>query len=107
MSSKLMSHFRIIYLLPVIHLLACIAITVARVPGWGVMFIVDLPFSIVIAPLPWYNIPLPWAFGTLGTLWWYALSVLIMKLQLREKGKHQTEKATADGGVAGSADSGK
>lgn len=83
----LKSDFIVIRLLPVIHLCACIAITVARLDGWGFMFVVDLPFSILVAALPWYNVPLPWAFGTLGTLWWYVLSVLIINLKLREQRK--------------------
>jgi hypothetical protein len=82
-----------IRLLPIIHLCACIVISIAGLEGWGVMFIVDLPFSILIAPLPWYNVPLPWAFGVLGTLWWYFVSVIIIKLKVREQ-KKSREKAT-------------
>ena len=83
----LKSSFILIRLLPVIHLCACIMIAGAGLNEWGFMFVADLPFSILIAPLPWYSIPLPWAFGILGTLWWYAFSVLIIKLKLREERK--------------------
>ena len=78
--------FIVIRLLPVAHLCACVAIAIVNSDLWGIMFAVDLPISVLITPLFWYMPPML-AFGILGTLWWYALSVLIIRLKLREERK--------------------
>lgn len=72
-----------VYLLPLLHLCACVLITVANIDGWGAMFVVDLPVSLLIAPLPWYSIHPLVAFGILGTLWWYVLSTLFYRYAIR------------------------
>lgn len=70
----------LVYLLPSLHLCACAVIALAKPDGWGGLFLIDLPFSLLIVSLPWHFPIPPWlAFGTLGTLWWYVLSRLIDK----------------------------
>ena len=71
------SSFRIVlvYLLPVLHLGACLAVSVAQVEsGVEIMGRIDLPFTILIAPLVfWSQHPMVWI-AILGTVWWYFLS---------------------------------
>jgi hypothetical protein len=67
--------FPLVYLLPAMHLCACLVVSAARIEsGWEQMIKVDFPFSILLAALTWrLEHPLLW-FGLLGTLWWYLLS---------------------------------
>jgi len=79
-------------LLPAIHLCACLIIAIAKLDWWWVIFFIDLPFSVLIAPLPWYNVHAALAYGSLGTIWWYIVSVLIIKLSLREGSRSAQDK---------------
>src|SRR5690348_16034992 len=74
----------LVYILPSLHFCACAVVALAKPDAWGALFLIDLPFSVLIAARPWhYPIP-PWlAFGVLGTLWWYFLSLLIQKFIVR------------------------
>jgi hypothetical protein len=71
-----------VYVLPSIHLLACIVITVSgRLTAWQHLIPIDFPVSIVAMSFVWryedpsqvWYHPLLW-FGVLGTLWWYVVS---------------------------------
>ena len=61
--------------LPSLHLLTCFSIGLAHLDaGWGYMFVVDIPMSVIILAIA-YNFNHPsLLFGILGTLWWYLLS---------------------------------
>jgi hypothetical protein len=64
----------LVYLLPSLHVLACLA-TVAMGSDWKYVGLVDYPVSIAAVGLAWhYNWPPVLLFGILGTLWWYLLS---------------------------------
>ena len=65
----------LVYLLPFLHLCACLIIAFARLEsGWGYMVLVDIPMSVIILAISYsFDHPLL-LFGTLGTLWWYLLS---------------------------------
>ncbi len=66
------------YLLPLLHILACLATAAMNVvnlgSGWEYIGLADYPVSIVAVGLAWhYNWP-PFAlFAIIGTLWWYLL----------------------------------
>ena len=65
----------LIYLLPILHLCACLIIAVAGLEsGWRYMMFADLPASVLIMAEA-YNFDHPLIlFGIFGTLWWYLLS---------------------------------
>ncbi|HKM67929.1 MAG TPA: hypothetical protein VJX70_12250 [Candidatus Acidoferrum sp.] len=64
----------LVYLLPSLHICACLA-TVAMNSDWKYVGLVDYPVSIAAVGLAWhYNWPPFLLFGILGTLWWYLLS---------------------------------
>ena|SRR2546425_8069205 len=67
--------FLLIYLLPSLHLCACLTIALARLEsGWQYMMLIDVPMSVIIVAIS-YNFDHPLLlFGSLGTLWWYLLS---------------------------------
>jgi hypothetical protein len=72
-SSK--TRFVVVHLLPFLHLCTCVVIGLIS-PESGAEYIghIDLPFTILIAPLVfWSSHPIVW-FAILGTLWWYLLS---------------------------------
>jgi len=70
-----------VFLLPFLHLGACLAIWIGRIDtGWQKLLIVDFPFSIVLAGLMFRNVNPLLSFGVLGTLWWYLLSVILRRL---------------------------
>jgi len=73
MSGKRIS---LIYLVPFLHLCACLIITVLRLEsGWHYMTIVDVPASVLVITFLYdFDHPLI-LFGTIGTLWWYLLSL--------------------------------
>src|SRR5689334_9645522 len=79
--------YLVIRLLPILHLCICIAIGVLNVDWFWVIFIADLPASVLIAPLPWYGVPPLLAYGSLGTVWWLGLSVLILRTIGRQERK--------------------
>ena len=55
-------------------LLSCLFLGVTHVNGWGFMFLIDIPMSVIILAIA-YNFEHPVIlFGILGTLWWYLLS---------------------------------
>jgi hypothetical protein len=69
------TRFVLVHLLPFLHLCACVVIGLIG-PESGAEYIghIDLPFTILIAPLVfWSSHPIVW-FAILGTLWWYLLS---------------------------------
>ena len=79
--SKPKTRFVLVYLLPFLHLCACLAITLENIEsGWQYLILIDFPVSLVGVVMMFlydnnqilYH-PLLW-FGTLGTLWWYFLS---------------------------------
>ena len=60
----------LVYLLPFLHLGACIAIWVGHIDtGWQKLIIVDFPFSIVLVGLMFRDVNPLLSFGLLGTLW--------------------------------------
>jgi hypothetical protein len=75
---------RWVYLLPFIHLGACIVIGLARLDkAWGYMLFVDVPMSVIIGAIS-YNFDHPLLlFGTLGTLWWYLISRAVEMVRIR------------------------
>ena len=77
--------FVVVRLLPLFHLCASL-IMLGLWPDLGVLFtVIDFPISIAILTLAWrFDINLALGFGVLGTLWWYLLSLLVVKLKLRE-----------------------
>lgn len=62
------------YLLPALHLCACLVIAIAKIEsGWEQMIKIDFPFSLLLVALMYAkDHPLLW-FGVLGTLWWFFL----------------------------------
>jgi YD repeat-containing protein len=66
------------HLLPVLHLLACLTVSLAGIQsGWQYLTMVDAPASVlVIAVIYSFDHPLV-VFGVIGTLWWYVVSLAI------------------------------
>jgi hypothetical protein len=67
----------LVYLLPlpVLHLGACVIISLAKLEsGVHYMIYLDFPFSLILVMLGWRNDNFLFWFATLGTLWWYLLS---------------------------------
>ena len=68
-----------IYVLPVLHLFACITIALANLES-GVHYLIyiylDFPFSLVLVMLGWRNDSFLILFAILGTCWWWLLSWL-------------------------------
>ena len=72
-------HSPLVFALPVLHLCLVVAIATELLEfegswGWFLVFLIDLPFSILLVFLQNVVSPLL-VFGVLGTLWWYFLSV--------------------------------
>lgn len=73
------------YLLPSLHVLACLTTAAANAmnlgAGWEYIGTIDYPISILVVGLAWrYNLS-PFAlFATIGTLWWYVLNRLAFYL---------------------------
>lgn len=72
-------HSSLVFILPLLHL--CLVVVIASDVmqfegswGWFLVYLVDLPFSILLLFLGPYVGP-EILFGVLGTLWWYFLSV--------------------------------
>ena len=64
-----------IYLLPLLHLLACVVIALGHlVSGVHYLIYVDFPFSLLLVILGWRNDNFLLWFASLGTLWWFFLS---------------------------------
>jgi hypothetical protein len=71
----------LLYLLPFLHLGACLAIWVGRIEsGWQKLIILDFPFSLLLVALLFRDDKPLLYFGILGTLWWYVLSLVIRRL---------------------------
>src|ERR1700675_1051790 len=65
----------LVYLLPILHLGACIVIKVADlVSGVHYLIMIDFPASLLCVMLGWPRDNILFWFSTLGTLWWYLLS---------------------------------
>lgn len=82
------SRFRsLLYLLPGIHLGACLVIAIAKLQsGWEQMIKIDFPFSVLLVALAWrLDHPFLW-FGFLGTLWWYFVSWVAWSLYRTRRG---------------------
>jgi hypothetical protein len=89
-------HPRWVYLLPVLHLSACLISMVGHViPSlqslgiiWVGILLVDLPVSAPAYVLAWWNGPITviWIV-VVGTLWWYFLSRVIERLIKKNKTK--------------------
>jgi hypothetical protein len=75
----------LIRLLPLLHAFACAAL-LGPWPDLGALFmIIDFPASILILTFAWrYDVQLVFVFGVFGTLWWFLLSLVILRLKLRE-----------------------
>jgi hypothetical protein len=77
------TRFRWVYLLPVLHLCACLTSVVGHViPGlqylgivWVFIMLIDLPVSAIAYALAWNHGTVAgiWVV-VVGTLWWYLLS---------------------------------
>jgi len=73
------------YLLPILHVMACLATLVANrmnlESGWEYVGLFDYPISIAAVGLAWrYRVPPFLSFVIIGTLWWYFLSRLAVFL---------------------------
>lgn len=73
----------LVFLLPSLHLLACLATEVANSvnmgQGWKYIGLADYPVSIVVVGIAWrYHWPPFLLFAVIGTLWWSLLSVAAM-----------------------------
>jgi len=71
---------RVSFVLPVLHLCACVATRIGLLASegswaWFPLFFVDFPFSILLLPLLKIADPLL-VFGLLGTAWWFLISRL-------------------------------
>jgi len=67
----------LIYLLPSLHLGACLAMWLSDYHNLEPMILIDFPFS-VLAVVAAYQGVNPWIiFGIVGTLWWYFISRFI------------------------------
>jgi hypothetical protein len=71
---------RWLYLMPLIHLVACLTIWIARLES-GVHYLIyfDFPFSFILVILGWRNDDFLIWFATLGTVWWYGLSYVALR----------------------------
>ena len=77
-----------VYLLPMLHLVACVEMRVAKSEvGWGyLLFIFDFPVSLILGPIVWrFDHPMFWV-GVFGTAWWYFLSVTVRRRIRRYRG---------------------
>jgi hypothetical protein len=94
MKKPTLSH-ALVYLLPLLHLCACVVVAFAHVGrGWEYLGLVDIPASVLIVAIS-YNFDHPLIlFGVFGTLWWYLLirgaeiigtRLLIIARRLRER----------------------
>ncbi len=80
---------RWVYLLPLLHFVACLIIMLGYVVprlqylvvGWKYIILIDFPASFVGAGLAWSHqvVTLAW-FVVIGTLWWYLLSLAARSL---------------------------
>jgi hypothetical protein len=71
----------LVYLLPLVHLCACIAIKVADFKsGVHYLIYVDFPLSPLLVMLGWPRDNFLLWFSTLGTLWWYLLSFAAQRM---------------------------
>lgn len=80
--------------LPLAHIALCVATLLGSSEGswgWFVVFLADFPFSILVLPVANVVGPFP-AFVTLGSLWWYGLSRVLLFL-LRKVLRWQAERA--------------
>ena len=63
----------LLYLLPLTHLTACLAIAILQATWWPMIY-ADFPVSPLLFALSWrFGYPLLW-FGLLGTVWWLILA---------------------------------
>lgn len=65
------------YLLPGLHLAACVVAGLGNLRWWGPMFVIDFPASLLVAPLE-VNVPgllgnPMLLYGNVGTVWWFFL----------------------------------
>lgn len=70
---------------PLIHVLFCIASNANPEGGgwnWFLLFILDLPFSILLLVLSQFMSDFA-VFGVFGTLWWFAIGVGVRFLYRR------------------------
>ena len=68
------------FLLPSIHLGACLAIWFGQIQnGWYYLAMADFPFSVIMVALMFRGVNQLINFGILGALWWYFLSRLVIR----------------------------
>jgi hypothetical protein len=68
---------RLVYVLPLLHLLICVVVWVGDW-AWLPVFVIEFPVGIFLLVLSWRYDPPPLLLcGVLGTLWWYFVSRLL------------------------------
>jgi hypothetical protein len=81
MQWRYVSRRPVVYILPLLHLCACIMIRVADLEsGLHYLILVDFPFSFVLVALGWPRDNFLVWFSTLGTLWWYFWSHMTQQI---------------------------
>lgn len=66
----------------IIHAVFCLGASLMQSEGswgWFLVFLVDLPFSMLLLELA-KNMPPLLLFGVFGSAWWYLITFLILKL---------------------------
>jgi len=77
MKNSLTGRPYLVYLLPFLHLSACLVMWLEHVQNLEFMILIDFPSSIPVVALLYAGFN-PWiCFGILGTLWWYLLSLAV------------------------------
>lgn len=67
----------LIYLLPSLHLVACVAMWLSEYRNLEPMILIDFPFSFLAVAAAYQGVN-PWIIlGIVGTLWWYFISRFI------------------------------
>ena|ERR1700678_950305 len=68
------------YLLPSLHLGACLAMWLCTYRNLEPMLFIDFPFSFLAVTAAYQGVN-PWIIlGIVGTLWWYSLSLVIRRI---------------------------
>jgi hypothetical protein len=79
--STLLRPTLLLLVLPVSHLVLCLAVQVNATLGswsWFPVFLIDFPFSFLLIRIEF--LPPIVIFGIFGTLWWYVLAIVIRAL---------------------------
>ena len=78
-------------ILPALHVILCVVVQLnPNEWQWFPVFVVDLPFSMLLRFLAFLKfLPPILIFGLFGTLWWYVVSLSIRFLYLKSKSTFQ------------------